>query len=452
LKHGILIKTTLLLVLIPGADHASDETARHDSPAERIIASENDSVLKSILQDVVARNPELASLAARARAVEERPAQARSLPDPQAALTAYLLTPESRVGPQRGMIALSQRFPWFGKLDLREKAAVFEATAARARLEARRLALVTDARALYYEIAFLDGEAGVTIEDRDTLAHYEEVSRSRYAAGMGLQQGIIKLQAEITRDETRLLDIARRRANMVAALNAMRDRPDSMDLPAVTLPHRTETPVNTAPLTAIALEHRPELTAASADVERATVLTGLAHKEYSPDFTLGLTYTLVDPRNDPAGLMNPPQDDGRDILGITAGINLPVWRQRLSAGVQESLESQTAAQESQRQIIVSIQRDLDDLVARIPLTWSQQRLIGDVLHVQARESLRSAEAAYASGAINALDLVDAERVLLDVRIALQRSIADYAIALARLEGTIAAPLAPEGQMGDVDHE
>ena len=427
-------------------------TAQASAPADRIIAAESDPALRTILVEVAARNPEIASMAARVRALQQRPAQAHSLPDPQVALTAYLLTPETRVGPQRGMVALSQRFPWFGKLGLSEKAAVFEATAAQAKLEARRLALVTEARSRYYEIAFLDAQARVTGEDRDTLAHYEEIARSRYAAGMGLQQGIIKLQAEMTRDGTRLLEIARRRAGILAALNALRDRPESMDMPPAPLPTQTEATVDSRSLTETAVANRPELAAASADVERAAILSELAHKQYSPDLTLGLTYALVDRRSDPAGVAMPPDDNGKDVLGITAGINLPIWRHRLSAGVQETQETRTAAEESKRQVLTGIQKEIDDLVARIPLTWSQLRLTGDVLQVQARESLRSAEAAYAAGNINALDLVDAERVLLEVRIALQRQTADYAIALARLEGAVGAPLGGHQSEQEPDHE
>ncbi len=149
--------------------------------------------------------------------------------------------------------------------------------------------------------------------------------------------------------------------------------------------------------------------------------------------------------------MNPPEDDGQDVLGVTAAVNLPIWRHRISAGVQESVESRTAAEESRRQVMTGIRREIDDLTSRIPLIWSQRRLIQDVLQVQSRESLHSAESAYAAGTINALDLLDAERVLLDVRIALQRSAADYAIALARLEGAIGAPLDDaKGGGGDTD--
>ena len=63
--------------------------------------------------------------------------------------------------------------------------------------------------------------------------------------------------------------------------------------------------------------------------------------------------------------------------------------------------------------------------------------------MQAEQSLRSAEAGYAAGGLNSLDLLDAERVLLEVRTTTVRARADYAIALARLEGAVGSPVAVE---------
>ena len=84
--------------------------------------------------------------------------------------------------------------------------------------------------------------------------------------------------------------------------------------------------------------------------------------------------------------------------------------------------------------------DLDELTDRIPLGWQQLRLLDDVLIVQAEEALDSARAGYVAGALNALDLLDAEHVLFGARTAVARAAADYAIYLARLEGVVAEPL------------
>jgi len=410
------------------------------TPAEQIVRAVEEESLRDLMEAVLERSPEIAALQAAARASAQKAPQAKVLPDPMLGVTAYPLAPETRVGPQQASLSLSQKFPWFGKLRLQEQAALYEAAAARDRVESARLRLVTDTRRLYYELAFLDAFEQVVREDRATLAHYEELARARYASGVGLDQPVVKIQAEITRDDTRLLDIATQKARQIARLNALRDRPVGTPLTIDPLPRHGRIVPDLAALRREALGRRPEIAEARARVERARILTGLARKQYVPDVTLGMTYTFVGDRTDAAGRAMPPPDDGQDILGVGGGINLPIWWGKLKAGVQEGLEREANAAKVERLVVTMIDQSLGDLLYRIPLTWDRLHLFEAVLVIQAEQSLRSAEAGYASGTLGALDLLDAERVLLDVKTATARARADYAIALAEIEGAIGAPV------------
>jgi cobalt-zinc-cadmium efflux system outer membrane protein len=396
---------------------------------------------RNLLTEVLERNPELASLEAAARAAAERAPQVSALPDPLLAVTGYIWPVETRVGPMQVMASISQRLPWFGKLKLREQAALDEALAASARLEAGRLRLLTEARRLHDELAFLSAFEKIVRDDRATLVHYEEVSRTRYATGVGLEQAIIKIQAEITKDDARLLDVATRRAALLASINALRSRPQETPFEAAPLSEARQVRLDAEGLRAAALAGRPEVAAADAEIARSGALVELAQKEYSPDLTLGLSYTSVGKRTDAPGMLAPPPDNGQDALALSGAINLPVWRRRLRAAHEEALEARSRSEDMKRATIVSIEQALGDLTSRIPLTWQRWRLFEDVLLVQADQSLRSAEAGYSTGALTALDLLDAERVLFEVRIQATRTLADYAIALAQLEGTVGRPLA-----------
>jgi len=193
-------------------------------------------------------------------------------------------------------------------------------------------------------------------------------------------------------------------------------------------------------LTSEALEARPEMAASRARIAAAETLVALAEKGRRPDFTVGLTYTLVDPRDDPAGRLQPPAGNGDDILGIQGGVTLPVRRQRITAGIDEARESLTAAREGQRLVATTIRGAVADLVQQLPLSWQQIHLSRDVLTIQAEEALESAQAGYVAGTLNALDLLDAEHVLFEAHTAVARSTADYLIALAKLEGAVGMPL------------
>jgi len=163
---------------------------------------------------------------------------------------------------------------------------------------------------------------------------------------------------------------------------------------------------------------------------------------------VGLNYGYVSRRDDEAGRLNPPENNGQDIFGLTGGISLPLWRSSLKAGVEEGVQNRLAAEEGRREVTAVIDGEIGDLVHRIPLLEEQLSLYDGVLIIQAGQSLISAESAYASGTANALDLLDAERVLLQVRIAAERVRSDLDVAYAQLEGVIAGPM--EKVSGEVE--
>jgi outer membrane protein TolC len=408
--------------------------------ADRVAAALEDPVLRELVRDTLERNPRLATAIGVARASLQQAPQAQALPDPVVGLTGYLSSPETRVGPQRLVATLSQRLPWSGKRGLRQRAALHQSEALVSDVSARRLDLVTEVRRISLEIAYLDAYRKVVETDRDTLIHYEQLARARYASGVGIEQGVIKIQAEITKDDNRLLEIAMRRATLVATLNALRDRPQQSPVPEIVLPQGTRTAPPLATVRARALAARPELDAAGAEIARADALVELARKDYKPDVTVGATYGLVTGRSDLGAGIMPAPDSGKDIFGISVSLNLPIKRGKLNAGLEEATERRLAAVERERDVTAAIDRSLGELVERLRLSGEQVGLFERVLVIQAEQSLRSAESGYSAGKLNSLDLLDAERVLLDVRTGTERARADHAIALARLEGAIGGPL------------
>jgi outer membrane protein TolC len=329
---------------------------------------------------------------------------------------------------------VSQRLPGFAKLRLAERAADLETTAHRAELEALELRMVTEARRHYHEISYLDAAMDIIRTDRATLEHFEELARARYASGVGLQKDAIQIQAEITRLETRLADLAARRNARVAALNMLRNRPG-----AEVLTGRPSDPV-TSPsdwtdLRSIALANRPELTAVDARIETALTRQDVAAKGGRPEFNVGLTYALIERRTD-----IDPSGNGRDVFGVSGGMTLPVWRTAINAGSEEAVSMKLAAEADRRAAIASIDFQLETLRGTIPEIERRLGLFSRVLLIQTEQALLSAEAAYAAGRADGLSLLDAERVLLDVRLSTERSRTDLAIAVAELEGTIGTPL------------
>jgi outer membrane protein TolC len=435
------------VLLVPQLVARAAAPTKPASPA-RALASAAPVEVAATLGEVLARNPELARLRTEALAAEAAVDGAAAWPDPMASLTAFALTPETRVGAQRWSVSVQQRFPWFGKLAERERQAAARAVAAGLAVEARALELVTEARALLWELAFLDAQEEILGDDRATLVRYEELARARYASGVGLQQAVIKLQAAITQLDQHLVELDARRRSLRARLAALRGgaADERVPLPSLELPAPLPRPT-LAELTAAALAVRPEVTRTRALIDAAEAAVELARKEYRPDLSLGLAYTAVSGRDDAAGRLAPPEGNGDDILGVSVSVPLPVWRRRLESGVETAAALRAATEEGLRVLAVAFERELGDLLARLEGADRELALIEDLLLVQAEESLRSAEVAYAAGSVGALDLLDAERTLLDARISAARLRADLLVTLSRIEGAVGAPLRtlPESQ-------
>jgi outer membrane protein TolC len=318
-------------------------------------------------------------------------------------------------------------------------------TAQAADAEARvvHLDVLLEAQRLFHELSFLHEHRAVLEAERLALERFEEAARARYATGRGTQQEVVRIQAQITLVDQRALDLDQRQASLTAAFNSLRDRPGSAPVIGLELsPPRFSglEDMDQERLLGLAHSHRPALAAAHARVAQRRSLTLLAEKGYKPDFTLGAAYTLVGKRTDPLGQDLPPPDNGEDILGISASLNLPVWRKRLDAGLQEAQSRERVAEEETRHLLTEIDGQIAELAARLPLLYDQWSLLENVLRVQAEEALRSAESAYVTGGLNAVDLLDAEVMLYDARTAAARASADYAIALARLERAVAVSL------------
>lgn len=407
-------------------------------PADAVVAAVKDPDLRSLLTEVLERNPEIAALEASRTAAGYRTTAARKLPDPKAELTGFLLPPETRVGPQLFAAKVTQQIPGGGKRKKSSLAEEAEGRALAAEIQALRLDLVTRARKLTVELAYLDEANRVLTDDHATLSRFEELARARYAAGAGLQMDAVKLQAEITRLEGRRTEIDERRAGVAAAINQLRDRPGA-PVPSVAFDPNLPAALDWTALYHLALASRPELTADDARIEQAAVRTELAADGRSPDFSVGLTYAYVEPRSD----VHVPKN-GQDVLGISGGITIPLWKTANDAKVEEAAQVRLAREASRRATVAAVERELAELRGRLPEIARRLDLLSKILPIQAEESFASAEAAYAAGRVDALALLDTERVLLDVRLTAARARADLAAALIDLEATIAAPL-PQGE-------
>lgn len=392
--------------------------------------------LREYVERALERNPSIQVALSQYRAALQQIPQVTALPDPMFSFTQFVRSVETRVGPQLNSFMVSQKFPWFGKLDLKEKMAVKQAAALSENLEATKREIVSRVKTSFYDLGYADRAIQISREEQSLLEHYESLAEARYATGQGLQQAVIKLQAEITRVVNRLQLLGQQRESLVARLNTLMSRApeDSIAISQwVPLP---QVSLDLQELYRLGRSHRQELKATEAEIEKQEEAVELRKKDFWPDLTLSAGTVNVGGRSDPAALLMPPPQDGKNAYSFSVGVNLPIWKEKYRAGVRQANERLLG----ERQKYASLRNQMDfsirDEVVRLQTLRDQMQLFDQVLIPQAQETLNATEAAYQTGQVGALDLLDSERTLLGVRLVRARYHAEYLKALAQLERAI----------------
>ena len=391
--------------------------------------------LRAYVNAALERNPTILEAHARYEAARQRVPQVSALPDPVVSFTQALRSVETRVGPQLNSVTLSQTFPWFGTLELRGRVAVLESAALYHRYEAERRDVVARVRETYYDLGYIDAALGLAREEQSLLEHYETLASARYATGQGLQQAVIRLQAEISRVIDRRHVLERQRASLAAHLDTLLDRPAEEPVPTVPPLSRPAVDANREQLYRLGERHRHELRAAAALIEGSEQSIELAKKHGRPGFTASVGVTNVGRRGDPAGLPLPP-DNGRNAVTVSVGASLPLWSARYRAGVEQANEELRAHTRHRAAARNAMEMEVQEAVSRLEILDRQIDLLDFVLIPQTEEALRATETAYETGQLGVLELLDSERTLIDVRSMRARYLSDLLIALTALERAI----------------
>ncbi|NIW00021.1 TolC family protein [Candidatus Saccharibacteria bacterium] len=217
------------------------------------------------------------------------------------------------------------------------------------------------------------------------------------------------------------------RQGAVARLNALLDRERSATVGFVGTIDTALLQIDETELIETAIAEREELQSAQAMIQKAEYGISLAKRNYWPDFNLKFSYITV-----PGGKTLAP-DNGTDAWSISVGINLPIWLGRRNAAVDEARAMRVSNRENFENLKNEVEAEIKDLFARLKTAERTINLYNQQLIPDAERTLQSTLASYRTGALDFLDLLDSERMLLNFRLAYVKELANYRQIVAGLE-------------------
>lgn len=379
--------------------------------------------LATAIEVALRDNAELKSARARWEAMQERPNQAKALPNPMLSYGGMDMAdggdwPDT--GEMRFMV--QQDFPWFGKRGLREGMAWKDAQVMRYELEAMTREVVMMVKENYSDLVAVQRVAAITREEEQVLRRMEKAAETLYATGERGQGDVLKAQAEVTMLKQKLLELLAQETTLKAKLNGLLNRRADAALDLL------EAPVDAAPGDdgelpfAAAAARRPEVLAARAQAERYELERQLMAKESLPDYKLGLEYRDV--------------AAGDDMVMFTVSVELPVWRSKYQSGVREAEKMRDASEAARAAAERRSEFDVQDAAFKLQTARRTLALYRTELVPQADARFRASEAGYRAGKVDFTDLLESERFLLEAKTMAAMAEGSVGMLAARLERAV----------------
>ncbi len=409
------------------AQAVSDEPVGRDSGPGLPEITKHSSLDDFLLYAAV-KNPGLEASYNRWQAAEEKAVQAGALPDPRVTYGYYVKEVETRVGPQKQRFGISQTIPGGAKRALKASLAHREAAVARQHYETARLELSYRVKEAYYEYYYLGRAVQITGENVTLLTHLEQVARTKYKTGTAQHTDVIRAQVELGKLEDRLQSLRDLLQPAADGLNAVLNRPGGTPIPLPDSIPSDLPDISTDDAVSALRNANPDLRSLDLVESREAAVVSLSRENRKPDLILGLTLIDTD------SAVMPVVDSGKDPLMATITVNLPFFSQEVYRAMErEAVKRHRAAGYERLDRENTILARLKMVLYNFRDAGRKMALYRDTLIPKGEQSLKVVQQAFAAGRSSFLDLIDAQRTLLEFRLAYERALADRSRRLAEIE-------------------
>lgn len=360
----------------------------------------------------------------RARAAQQRPDIVSAPEDPMLSPSLDHYPFEMMEGEDTGRrydwsVSLEQRFPMSRVLGHRRRAAEADATRLSAEADRTTLDVELDAAAAFLMLFERRGMLHVTQEQLTLGRQLVSAASARHASGQAGASDVLRAEVEVARLEA----LARSRIAEVQGAEAMLSisigRPADTDVPPLQAPAQDRMPPAWAEVREAALRSRPELMAGAAEIRRAESEVEVMRSMYWP---MGMV------RLGPSSTMA----EGSGAM-LMVGVSLPIWRDRLRAGVSEA----RAMQDMARADLEAMRRMVEGqaAVSLSQVQAAREQLIGlrDDVVPRAQRTIAPSLAEYSSGRGSLTSVIEAAQALWTAQADLVMAETSLALAWTRLQ-------------------
>jgi len=342
--------------------------------------------------------------------------QVSSLPDPNLAFAFFLRPVETRMGPQRSIISISQMFPWFGTLSAKESQ---QAEMARAKYEEFKEALArlnNKVRTNYFDLYLLERSIEILADNLNLLETFSNLVLIKIESGKASAVDEYRIKMEIGDLENQLALMKDKHFSQVIRFNNLLNS-DTKTPPMVPIVlweddfDFSKSEVIDSVMTQNHQVLKLQMQSNSLDYKRD--LAKLANR---PAFNIGIDYIAI-----AKGANDLPGKDA--IIFPKIGLSIPLYQDKYKAMVEEvnflSSAKNLEQQELKNFLVSRFENSYKaylDADRRIDLYKSQVDL--------SNQAINLLEAEYATSSLDFAEVLRMERKKLQYAVELERARAD----------------------------
>lgn len=403
--------------------------------AELLPVQSNAHSLEYFLAHALRQSPLARAAFERWKAATLRISRGRRLPDPQLRYAFFVQNVETRVGPQRHRLGLSQAFPWPGRLSNGSEALAGQAAAAEKEFDAVVLELRQQIAAVFWELWLVHEVHRLKAEHDLVLETLAEATRGRVATNQATLADLNQVELKIARHH----DHTEEHHELARAATARLYAWLGLESESSVLGVEAEP---TASLPEHSIAELREFAQVHPSVAKHALLKSASHARADaesadrwPDFVLGAEYIEVGEARAPGVV-----DSGKDAFAISLGVSLPLWQSSVSDAEEAALAEARGHEAEREHAERSLEAMISVALSDVRNSERKIRLYRDSLLPQANATYQSVLGGYQSGRSSIAATLLAQGELLELSLDLAEEQARHQKAWARLEALVGREL------------
>ncbi len=437
-SHFTVLTATAMasaLVGCAGTPTSTERQARSDLESVRSVYRPGDanptlptltaqSTIADYLRYAMLNNPRVEAAYYAWAASVERITPARSLPDPRLTFEADITDVLETVMP-----GLMIDLPGPGKLRAAGDVAAAESRVGYFGFESEVLRAAFAVKSAYVRLHFLEQTLQVERNVLALLADVEAQAQQQVGAGRGTVQDVLRAQIDRVQLANTIANLEDSRSVLEAEFRAALGlSPTDASIPLPATFEAGSPPPPADQVLAIAAAQNPTLRQLEADVRRGEAMLDLARTSRVPDFSVGIE---ADVKASPV-MWRP-----------TASMTLPIWRDKIAAEIAAAQADKRSAEAKLTAEQISLAAELASMLYMYREASRNTGLFSTTLLPRARQSLEAARTGYSTGRSSFLDVIDAERQLLEFELSAVEARTQQELSIASISLLISGA-APEG--------